>query len=130
MKASPDRVACSVAKRLQKFAAGDRVLQRIRRPGSPCQYILLNNDPTTKAVTTQQGKYLCEINHALPEGRKNSLVHGPVKIQVLPACIFQALWINILEMDAMRSEEHTSELQSHSDLVCRLLLEKKKKIKK
>src|SRR5215204_7067788 len=26
-----------------------------------------------------------------------------------------------------RSEEHTSELQSHSDLVCRLLLEKKKK---
>src|SRR5438034_2539015 len=29
-----------------------------------------------------------------------------------------------------RSEEHTSELQSHSDLVCRLLLEKKKKQKK
>src|SRR5438034_6431267 len=28
--------------------------------------------------------------------------------------------------DALRSEEHTSELQSHSDLVCRLLLEKKK----
>src|SRR5436190_19171534 len=27
----------------------------------------------------------------------------------------------------LRSEEHTSELQSHSDLVCRLLLEKKKK---
>src|SRR5437588_3556889 len=26
--------------------------------------------------------------------------------------------------DMMRSEEHTSELQSHSDLVCRLLLEK------
>src|SRR5438034_6205156 len=26
-----------------------------------------------------------------------------------------------------RSEEHTSELQSHSDLVCRLLLEKKKR---
>src|SRR5437588_4132470 len=28
-----------------------------------------------------------------------------------------------------RSEEHTSELQSHSDLVCRLLLEKKHKKK-
>src|SRR5438132_1977086 len=28
--------------------------------------------------------------------------------------------------DHRRSEEHTSELQSHSDLVCRLLLEKKK----
>src|SRR5260221_9365658 len=36
-----------------------------------------------------------------------------------------------LDADGMhphpRSEEHTSELQSHSDLVCRLLLEKKKK---
>src|SRR5256886_12974796 len=30
------------------------------------------------------------------------------------------------EMEAMRSEEHTSELQSQSNLVCRLLLEKKK----
>src|SRR2546427_3844976 len=30
----------------------------------------------------------------------------------------------------LRSEEHTSELQSQSNLVCRLLLEKKKKIKK
>src|SRR5437773_6295113 len=29
-----------------------------------------------------------------------------------------------------RSEEHTSELQSHHDLVCRLLLEKKKKKQK
>src|SRR5437667_6382136 len=28
-----------------------------------------------------------------------------------------------------RSEEHTSELQSHHDIVCRLLLEKKKKYK-
>src|SRR5947207_10524785 len=28
----------------------------------------------------------------------------------------------------LRSEEHTSELQSHSDLVCRLLLEKKKQL--
>src|SRR2546421_1771167 len=29
--------------------------------------------------------------------------------------------------ESIRSEEHTSELQSRSDLVCRLLLEKKKK---
>src|SRR5499427_4088835 len=32
-----------------------------------------------------------------------------------------------VELLKVRSEEHTSELQSHSDLVCRLLLEKKKK---
>src|SRR5206468_7630572 len=31
--------------------------------------------------------------------------------------------------ERFRSEEHTSELQSRSDLVCRLLLEKKKQIK-
>src|SRR4051795_10784916 len=31
-----------------------------------------------------------------------------------------------LEFRRVRSEEHTSELQSHSHLVCRLLLEKKK----
>src|SRR5438034_8217615 len=33
-------------------------------------------------------------------------------------------------LSTRRSEEHTSELQSHSDLVCRLLLEKKKIKKK
>src|SRR5437588_1710394 len=32
----------------------------------------------------------------------------------------------LLTICLVRSEEHTSELQSHSDLVCRLLLEKKK----
>src|SRR5260221_3807673 len=32
-----------------------------------------------------------------------------------------------VSVEMWRSEEHTSELQSHSDLVCRLLLEKKKK---
>src|SRR6266480_7750668 len=34
-----------------------------------------------------------------------------------------------LHADRLRSEEHTSELQSHVNLVCRLLLEKKKKKK-
>src|SRR5436190_13332406 len=38
-------------------------------------------------------------------------------------------WLALLSFSgsALRSEEHTSELQSHSDLVCRLLLEKKKR---
>src|SRR5260370_25970558 len=34
---------------------------------------------------------------------------------------------NALRIPSWRSEEHTSELQSHLNLVCRLLLEKKKK---
>src|SRR5438132_3574661 len=37
---------------------------------------------------------------------------------------------NLARQQNVRSEEHTSELQSHSDLVCRLLLEKKKKTTK
>src|SRR5260221_10684326 len=39
----------------------------------------------------------------------------------------QTIFGVILHCNFNRSEEHTSELQSHSDLVCRLLLEKKKK---
>src|SRR5690348_18194437 len=36
------------------------------------------------------------------------------------------LWLNLLLCLSLRSEEHTSELQSPVHLVCRLLLEKKK----
>src|SRR5256885_5014628 len=43
----------------------------------------------------------------------------------------QRLWqVRDPEFTVMRSEEHTSELQSPCNLVCRLLLEKKKKITK
>src|SRR5436190_15519411 len=45
------------------------------------------------------------------------------KLDLLPDSVVAA--IREAE-EATRSEEHTSELQSHSDLVCRLLLEKKK----
>src|SRR5260370_12496316 len=40
---------------------------------------------------------------------------------------FLAVDHEFLRLDQQRSEEHTSELQSHLNLVCRLLLEKKKK---
>ena len=53
-------------------------------------------------------------------------------------CLNHGIWIMILLTiflrrtclilpNRIRSEEHTSELQSHSDSVCRLLLEKKNK---
>src|SRR5256885_11503485 len=50
---------------------------------------------------------------------------------VLPLCTFVALVVKVLELthyvsSLARSEEHTSELQSPCNLVCRLLLEKKK----
>src|SRR5437588_2933234 len=44
---------------------------------------------------------------------------------VFPPFLFHEVRPNHVKQE--RSEEHTSELQSHSDLVCRLLLEKKKK---
>src|SRR5437867_3550529 len=52
-----------------------------------------------------------------------SIGSGGISISGKPrASCFPALWTNI---DCPRSEEHTSELQSPYDLVCRLLLEKK-----
>src|SRR5260221_9949438 len=42
-----------------------------------------------------------------------------------PPCCRLSLGTSCTQDPTYRSEEHTSELQSHSDLVCRLLLEKK-----
>src|SRR5437588_4788158 len=53
--------------------------------------------------------------------RSPFLTWGPKLLSAIRACGSTVPLINL------RSEAHTSELQSHSDLVCRLLLEKKKK---
>src|SRR2546428_6201894 len=50
-----------------------------------------------------------------PRARPSRATNVPLPSMVSPAA------------SEIRSEEHTSELQSRSDLVCRLLLEKKKK---
>src|SRR5437773_6420264 len=47
---------------------------------------------------------------------------GAASPSIIPGVGLQAVAL-------FRSEEHTSELQSHHDLVCRLLLEKKKHIR-
>src|SRR2546426_1952455 len=44
-----------------------------------------------------------------------------------PGCGRRGAWVFGVEPARRRSEEHTSELQSPCNLVCRLLLEKKKK---
>src|SRR2546430_6475021 len=54
---------------------------------------------------------------AFPVGKRREVLHGDT------GCVGTI-------GDTGRSEEHTSELQSQSNLVCRLLLEKKKKKKK
>src|SRR5260221_8908190 len=54
---------------------------------------------------------------ARPHRSEAPTAHAPAPRPGLHRCVSRTV----------RSEEHTSELQSHSDLVCRLLLEKKKK---
>src|SRR5438093_2121106 len=68
---------------------------------------------------------------------RSYLAHRPHWIHSSPRClrhrrrIFLVLACarNSPQGDSPRSEEHTSELQSLTNLVCRLLLEKKKKMK-
>src|SRR2546430_9203189 len=54
-----------------------------------------------------------------------NIIHIPTKIVefLVPVTIFITAFSNVVRKE--RSEEHTSELQSQSNLVCRLLLEKK-----
>src|SRR5260221_2670490 len=52
---------------------------------------------------------------------------GVVVVFVAGAIAFRLHQFRRRIQNIFRSEEHTSELQSHSDLVCRLLLEKKVK---
>src|SRR5688572_23268148 len=54
-----------------------------------------------------------------------SWIDAAIIIAALPAALAGIAWI--LFITSTRSEEHTSELQSQSNLVCRLLLEKKKR---
>src|SRR5438034_1492908 len=73
------------------------------------------------------------VTSSSPAIRRKSVVFpqpdGPTKTTKEPSSISRLASLMMLTGcgKTTRSEEHTSELQSHSDLVCRLLLEKKKK---
>src|SRR5688572_7625834 len=76
--------------------------------------------------------YTLSLHDALPilrrllTDRVNDLFDEVVPIDV-PGGEGEVVGVNNRLGLAVRSEEHTSELQSQSNLVCRLLLEKKKK---
>src|SRR5439155_20413956 len=53
-------------------------------------------------------------------------IHSPCR-EPSRCCIPSCRWYMQLDVNQARSEEHTSELQSRGHLVCRLLLEKKKR---
>src|SRR5688572_31276561 len=64
-----------------------------------------------------------------PEPRRQSPSRGPAPSSASPPQFGADLRSELVRQarrQRLRSEEHTSELQSQSNLVCRLLLEKKK----
>src|SRR5690242_21793545 len=83
------------------------------------------NDTATTEI------YTLSLHDALPISRflAAEVVAGEAEDVEVPAAhvLLQLLEPFVLRREAARSEEHTSELQSHVNLVCRLLLEKKKK---
>src|SRR5437773_9733680 len=82
------------------------------------------NDPATPEI------YTLSLHDALPicctSGRAGTMSSHMTTLAVATV-ITPPTWS--CARTWCRSEEHTSELQSHHDLVCRLLLEKKKKNK-
>src|SRR5260221_12848211 len=77
------------------------------------------NDTATTEI------YTLSLHDALPISDRRGAQRG--RVAHTPRRHARRGWRDVEEY---RSEEHTSELQSHSDLVCRLLLEKKKRIGK
>src|SRR5438874_9207376 len=77
-----------------------------------------NHPPTTEI-------YTLSLHDALPISR---VLDGMVSRQAM-LLAFERMFVlaGVAFLFVIRSEEHTSELQSRRDLVCRLLLEKKKK---
>src|SRR5688572_31573008 len=87
-------------------------------------FFFFNDTPTTEIYTLSLHDAL-PICHQVRVHTELAAKHGP---DVLSNDSGQ---LAILDAgQAYRSEEHTSELQSQSNLVCRLLLEKKKKKQK
>src|SRR6267142_7166398 len=80
-----------------------------------CFFVFFFNDTATTEI------YTLSLHDALPI----SLPSNSVADTLLRAGA--DAWMAYLPGAGARSEEHTSELQSHVNLVCRLLLEKKKK---
>src|SRR5438034_7983786 len=91
-----------------------------------CQHkFVLVRDDKHKVYRNPEGKVY--VTAATPSDWRA----GFNMLKALKRCIAEPAKPLVLAInDFERSEEHTSELQSHSDLVCRLLLEKKKKKKK
>src|SRR5260221_8883129 len=92
-------------------------------------FFFFNDTATTEIYTLSLHDALpiCMSSGAL--GRRLAIsAQGEVQVRGAGHGVLSPPGIMEFPAPAVRSEEHTSELQSHSDLVCRLLLEKKKLI--
>src|SRR5947207_10973670 len=83
-------------------------------------YFFLLNDPATTEI------YTLSLHDALPIFRGASEGNNSGCLLHRSGRRLRKGRRSVERSSPRRSEEHTSELQSHSDLVCRLLLEKKK----
>src|SRR6266567_4620969 len=102
------------------FASGDFPIWRGADRPSQEQALQFANHHFSRGVAVKQGQQL------IFQG-----VVGIGSIELFGMLVRgHALLHRDLRRPSQRSEEHTSELQSQSNLVCRLLLEKKKKKKK
>src|SRR2546430_9047584 len=103
---------------------------------------LCDDDPSVEQRFRQEALLVASVRHPGiaqvydfdrgPDGRfllAMEYVEGETVAQRLrrdgPFALPEAIGVLRIVGDALRSEEHTSELQSQSNLVCRLLLEKK-----
>src|SRR3712207_7131279 len=84
-----------------------------------CFLFFFFNDTATTEI------YTLSLHDALPIS--SAMSKFPLLNAASTKCWMRALFSSITEYPPWRSEEHTSELQSRQYLVCRLLLEKKKK---
>src|SRR5262249_11018953 len=101
--------------RVAQLGPGERQLVEIAKGLAGEPRVLLLDEPTS-SLSARETRELVARVHAL-RARGTSVVYVSHRLD------------EVFELaDRIRSEEHTSELQSLTNLVCRLLLEKKKKI--
>src|SRR5256885_2921415 len=110
-----DLLLCEVAQRLRGSVRAHDLVARV---GGDEFVVVLTDDPDPQETETQ-------ASHL------QRIIEAPCAIDGTPLVISPCMGIAMYPGDGknaeeLRSEEHTSELQSPCNLVCRLLLEKKK----
>src|SRR5260221_9621970 len=113
----PPRCCWSIFCSASGWSAPKPCMPRYRTPTKPCVSTKASN--SGKAAPSQELRSRC--------ARKPPPACLLRDEPAISACATDTIRTARPSTTSSRSEEHTSELQSHSDLVCRLLLEKKKK---